>query len=136
MRHSTGWAISCHLVLAGVSWAQDPWAAPVAEASKTNPLESTPESVAKGRGLFVRYCAECHGTDGRSEGAAMPEGGNAVDMTQAAWQKGVSDGELFWKIANGRKAEDRTLMPAFAARLSENERWRLIHFLRSLDDKR
>jgi mono/diheme cytochrome c family protein len=39
----------------------------------------------------------------------------------------VTDGEIFYQISQGRKP-----MPAFKKRLSEEERWQLVLYVRSL----
>jgi len=38
----------------------------------------------------------------------------------------MTDGELFWKITAGRKP-----MPSFETKLSEDERWMLVDYIRT-----
>jgi len=38
-----------------------------------------------------------------------------------------SDGEFFWKITKGKKP-----MPSYEARLTPNDRWNVINYVRSL----
>ena len=100
---------------------RDPdWLAPVAEASKVNPLAHRTDVVAGGRKLFRQRCSTCHGEDG---------GGStkAPDLTQPDVQA-QTDGALFWKISGGNSYQG---MPAFSF-LPEPQRWQLVLHLRTL----
>lgn len=103
------------------------WLPPSREqAAQRNPLGDSAKVVAAGKALYARECASCHGAEGRGDG---PEA--ATLRTKLADLNGEavahrSDGTLQWRIASGRGE-----MPAFAARLTETERWQLVAFLRS-----
>jgi mono/diheme cytochrome c family protein len=49
------------------------------------------------------------------------------DLTDASHMNALGDGELFYKISEGHRP-----MPAFRKRLTEEQRWQLVLFLRSL----
>jgi mono/diheme cytochrome c family protein len=105
------------------SYQPDPdWRAPDGAASKPNPLATRPDAAAGGKKLFLRNCAECHGSDG--SGIVKKR---AADLRLPVVQD-QSDGALFWKITNGNT--DRG-MPAFS-KLPEMQRWQLVLFLRTL----
>jgi len=107
------------------AYQQDPqWIAPEAAGAKTNPLAGKLETAAGGRKLFLRNCAECHG----SNGAGM-EKKHSADLQLAMVQQ-QSDGSLFWKITNGNAPKG---MPSFS-RLPELQRWQLVLFLRTLKE--
>ena len=77
------------------SYQQDlQWIAPAAASAKPNPLANKPETAAGGRKLFLRNCAECHG----SNGAGM-EKKHSADLRLPLVQQ-QSDGTLFWKITS------------------------------------
>jgi mono/diheme cytochrome c family protein len=106
--------------------AQGEWKAPAAEKGKKNP-QSGPASVANGKKLAETNCASCHGAGGKGDGvaaAALPPP-KPANWTSAK-VKAETDGELFWKITNGRGA-----MPPWK-HLSEKDRWDLVSFVRSL----
>ncbi len=42
----------------------------------------------------------------------------------------MTDGELFWKISHGRRP-----MPGFQNKLTEQERWELVDYIRTLSQK-
>jgi mono/diheme cytochrome c family protein len=118
------------LVVGGAALAQGPWTAPAAEKAKKNPLPGGAKVLADAKKLAQINCVTCHGPDGKGTGPAAA----ALNPKPADWTskkvQDESDGELFWKISNGRGA-----MPAWKATLSENDRWTLVHYVRSLKGK-
>lgn len=102
-------------------------ASPVAERS---PIAADGNSVSRGRTLFSKHCAECHGAMGRGDGKA----GRDLDPTPSdltadeVCQK--TDGELFKKITRGRRP-----MPSYRRLLSEEDRWHVVNYVRSLENK-
>jgi mono/diheme cytochrome c family protein len=119
-------ALVAGLVLGGVAWAQAPWVAPEAEKAKKSPLPPSAKAVADGKKAAQVNCVSCHGASGKGDGAAAAAlNPKPADWTSARVQ-GETDGELFWKITNGRGA-----MPPWR-HLPENERWSLIQYIRSL----
>lgn len=100
-----------------------------AEAAKVaNPVPRTPESIASGRKTYARLCVRCHGPEGKGDGGGAGAGGQPADFTDAAWDFGSSDGEIFSVIRDGTSAD----MEAYGERLKEPEIWELVHFLKSL----
>jgi len=86
-------------------------------------------SVASGQTLYRAHCATCHGAGGRGDGpggAGLPK--PPADLTAAhAAQHTV--GDMFWWLTHGIPAAG---MPPFGAVLSEEDRWDLINFIRTL----
>lgn len=86
-------------------------------------------SVAKGAHLYEQHCALCHGTNGYGDGTAAPRlSKKPADLT-AKHTADHTAGDLFWWLTHGIKASP---MPGFGDRLSSEERWDLINFLRAL----
>ena len=110
------------LGLAGSAWAQGPWQAPAAEKGKKSPGGN----AAAGKKLAETNCVSCHGAGGKGDGpAAAALNPKPADWTSAKVQ-GESDGELFWKISNGRGP-----MPPWK-HLSDKDRWDLVAYVKSL----
>jgi mono/diheme cytochrome c family protein len=112
--------------IAGVS-AQNEWKAPPEAKNLKNPQPPTPTSIANGKKLAEANCVSCHGPKGKGDGpatAALPPP-KPADWT-APRVKTETDGELFWKISDGRGA-----MPPFK-HLPERDRWDLVNYIRSL----
>ena len=107
-----------------------PWIVPEAAKQVANPLKPSQVDLPVARKLYLDKCAECHGDTGKGDG---PQGRmydpQPKDLTDAAHMNAVSDGELFYKISEGHRP-----MPAFRKRLTEEQRWQLVLFLRSLSN--
>ena len=123
--------IGCFFFLPGITVAQEhpsePHRHPEAQAIE-NPLESTADSRRIGRQRYVFMCRECHGNSGRGDGDMSHAGGVPSDFTDDVWQHGESDGELFAVIKDGVTAD----MQSYANRLSDDDIWHVINYLRSL----
>lgn len=118
--------LTAALLLSGAALAQGPWVAPEVEKAKKSPLPASAKAVADGKKSAQVNCVTCHGANGKGDGAAAAAlNPKPADWTSARVQS-ESDGELFWKISNGRGA-----MPPWK-HLPETERWSLIQFVRSL----
>lgn len=96
-----------------------------------------PANLKAGQQLYQRHCAACHGETGRGDGLA----GHTLALKPAnlADPRGVSQQPLiywFWRVSEGGTAEpfhsQGSIMPAWKYHLSEQERWRVIVFARSL----
>lgn len=95
-----------------------------------SPSGFTASAIAHGADLFKANCVSCHGDQGRGDGPkakslAVPP----ADLTaEHLWEH--ADGELFWWLSHGMEGPDGELvMPGFAAKLSEGDRWDLIDFI-------
>jgi len=107
--------------------AQSGWTAPPEADRLVNPLKNDPQAVEKGREIYMRLCASCHGKTGKGDVPAMQSlNPKPSDLTSDAVQR-QSDGALFWKISEGRG-----LMAAYKNMLSEEERWALVTYIRTL----
>jgi len=106
--------------------AQGPWVAPPEAKSLKNPVKG----VGDAKKLVETNCVTCHGASGHGDGpaaAALPPP-KPANWTSDAVQK-QSDGEIFWKITNGRGA-----MPPWK-HLPEKERWEIVNYIRTLKGK-
>lgn len=112
---------------AGENVADSGWKAPESAKGVTNPLKGDQKTLEAGAKIFAQQCATCHGKGGKGDGPASQYLGKELpDFTSAKFQS-QTDGELFWKISHGNAP-----MPTFEKILTEEERWEVINFLRSL----
>ena len=109
------------------AWAHG-WKAPTEAAKVVNPVKSDDASIQMGRSVFQQFCANCHGPTGHGDGPqAASLDPKPADLIIRA--KHHSDGDFFWKIANGKGP-----MPGFNKQLSDRLIWHTINFIRSLSD--
>jgi len=101
-------------------------------ATLKNPIASSPESIAAGKQVYTRTCAPCHGTSGEG-GPGNDLIPAAPDLTDAAWDHGSTDGEIFTSIKNGIAPEFN--MTPFKDRLKDDEIWNVVNYLRSIAKK-
>lgn len=79
-------------------------------------------------GEIQARCAGCHGPKGEGDGPGLAyfKLSKPADWSSPQVQQ-QTDGELFWKISNGRLGA----MPSNQG-LSEVERWQMVNFIRML----
>ena len=114
-------------------FSKNTWELPE-DADKTrNPTTATPESVERGKALYLDKekgnCIFCHGETGAGNEANLPRlRRKPADLSNKEHMAEATDGELFWKISKGI----RGIMPAGEKKLSETERWDVVNYVRTL----
>jgi mono/diheme cytochrome c family protein len=115
---------------AGLALAQG-WEVPEAEKAKKNPIEATPAAIEEGKVLFQKQCLMCHGKELKGDGPAVAMFQvKPPDLSTAEARARLTDGEIFYKMSEGKSP-----MPAMKAKLSEEERWKVVLYVRSLQAK-
>ena len=85
-----------------------------------------------GKGLYMQNCAGCHGLRGTGNGSASTQMVvKPSNFTQAKYNK-FSDLYWFYKITEGVPGSG---MPHWGDSLTEDQRWDLVAFLKTLPDK-
>ncbi len=124
-----GWLIA--VVLVATLFAEEPpWVAPTRAAARKNPIAANETSLALGRRIFERQCLLCHGATGKGDGRAaakLPKRPGDLSNPKL-WEQ--SDGALLWKLTEGHKP-----MPKFENLMSDEERWPVIIYIRTLAPK-
>lgn len=103
-----------------------------------NPFPITAEGLAKGKELYNIYCGICHGEKGDGQGYLVREGDPARGITPGVYPAApisflldtfvmTSPGRLYHGIMYGKN-----VMGSYADKLSYQERWEVIHYIRSL----
>jgi len=105
----------------------DEWLAPARAAKKKNPIAADAASLEKGKAVYVKECASCHGDTGKGDGSAVKDLEKKPNDLTLAKTLDQSDGALFWKITEGNKP-----MASYEKTLSEEDRWNVINYLRTL----
>jgi len=106
-----------------------------------NPVPSSPKSIAAGKQAYDANCAACHGNVAQGAvkaGIALSiieeQGGKqAPDLTDAQWDHGSSDGDIFRVVKRGLPP---TMMAGFDGRISDVDIWSIVNYLRTLPPKK
>lgn len=122
------------LVIAGAVgfsiWQNRPWTVPEAARQMKNPIAPSAADIDAIRPLYRDKCATCHGLTGRGDGHdASLYDPKPTDFSDAHRLGAITDGELFYKLTEGRKP-----MPSFKKRLTDEQRWRMILLIRTFSD--
>lgn len=105
-----------------------PWIIPAVEKARKNPLMPTEANLAAAKQIYSNNCVDCHGEKGKGDGSdAMMYDPAPSDLTDVSKMSKLTDGEIYYQITEGRKP-----MPSFKKKLTEEQRWQLVLFVRSL----
>ncbi len=103
-------------------------------------LLNSPDAIDAGRVLFLANCAVCHGARGDGQGQTNPAFGtkpaNLTDRAPPYGVQALSPQYLFWRVSEGGRVEpfrsQGSIMPAWKYQLSDEQRWQVIAFIRTL----
>lgn len=93
-----------------------------------NPFPPSADVLQRGRYVYETFCGVCHGPSGRGDGSIIPAFPNPPDFTTKQSRE-LTDGEMFHIITLGRKK-----MPGYASQVPWDDRWRVIVYVRSLQE--
>jgi len=103
------------------------WPVPIDYKNLKNPLQPSASNLAAAKLLFRDKCSDCHGDTGKGDGPQATMHDTApTDLTDAPHMNRLTDGDLFYQITEGRDP-----MPKFKTRLTPEQRWQLVLFVRS-----
>ncbi|HKZ69694.1 MAG TPA: cytochrome c, partial [Anaerolineales bacterium] len=132
-RQLIGFGIVPALALAIVSVAVFYRSPSTEQAGLVNPIPPNEMSIAQGRILFETNCAPCHGETGLGDGpVGITLNPRPADLTQHAIPGVHPDGQLYLWISDGFPG---SVMPKFRTALSDDERWHLVNYMRTLAPK-
>lgn len=100
-------------------------------AITANPYPITNSGLVRGKDLYVTFCAICHGDKGDGNGYLVREDGGVYPAQPAILISdefiSASEGRFYHSIMYGKN-----VMGAYKDKLSYEERWQVIHYIRSL----
>ena len=94
----------------------------------TNPWVETEDMVIHGQKVYQQVCALCHGKTGKGDGLAgrslpvLPR-----DFVKGKWKTSGSSKDLYEIVTKGQGS----YMASFA-HLPKNDRWAVVHYIRSI----
>jgi mono/diheme cytochrome c family protein len=120
-------AVICIAIVIGL-YENRPWSIPQEAKLLKNPIQPSPEVLAAARSIYLDKCANCHGKTGKGDGPdAASYYPSPASLADSHRMNARTDGEIFYQISKGRKP-----MPSFQKRLTEEQRWQLVLYIRSL----
>jgi mono/diheme cytochrome c family protein len=100
---------------------------PAGAAALTNPETPTAESRSHAKMMYGMDCAICHGANGNGKGELVADMQLKLkDFTDPESLKGMTDGELFYIIKNGRGK-----MGPEGPRAKDDAIWNMVILIRS-----
>jgi mono/diheme cytochrome c family protein len=125
------WVLFALSGLAAAGWAaahaKSDWQAPPEAKNMKNPVPSNEATLAAGKVLYTDKCASCHGDTGDGKGPeAEMYAVSPADFRDFNLMSEMTDGELFWKITEGRRP-----MPSFKKQFADEQRWQLVNYIRT-----
>lgn len=114
-------------------FANTPEAYEAAGAQLKNPIVCSPEALAQGQILYQNFCTHCHGDAGKGDGAITksskwPGPPPAFDGPQLV---NLPEGKIFHSITYGKGN-----MGSHASQLTQQDRWKLVHYVQKLQGKK
>lgn len=99
-----------------------------------NPLPITEAGLAEGKELYNIFCSTCHGEKGDGNGYLVRDDGGVYPVQPANFlleeHVNASNGRFYHSIMHGKN-----LMGSYKDKISYEERWNVIHYIRSLQAK-
>lgn len=90
-------------------------------------IEVNRELIERGQGRYQIYCAPCHGALGDGNGITRSYGMLTTPTYHDDRLRGMAEGEIYNTIAHGKNT-----MLAYADKLSPDDRWAVVAYVRAL----
>lgn len=104
--------------------------APPEQVGLVNSIPPNADSVAEGKQYYTTLCVPCHGETGKGDGpVGLTLNPRPADLSLHAVPGVHTDGKLFEWISDGYPG---SVMPAFGQALTEEQRWHIVNYLRTL----
>ncbi len=102
-----------------------------------NPVEPTAKSMASGKIVYDKYCAECHGVAGNGvsdKAKTLVQAGEAKpsDLTDNKWDHGSTDGEIFVNIRDGVGVKGAMKGLNGKPGISDTDMWNVVNYIHTL----
>ena len=96
-------------------------------AELMSPLMTTKAHIEKGMEIYTQMCSQCHGEEGKGDGALSRNGHIAGIPSYADKLKDLPVGKMYHTLTYGKG-----LMGSHASQLSQKDRWLVIEYIKVL----
>ena len=93
----------------------------------TSPLSTTKAHIEAGMEIYVQMCTQCHGEEGKGDGALSRNGHIAGIPSYSDKLKDLPMGKMYHTLTYGKG-----LMGSHASQLSQKDRWLVIEYIKVL----
>ena len=112
--------------------AQKNWAVPEYTKGLKNPFAGNSVATDRGKEIYEQMCVLCHGAAGKGNGeAALSLEKKPANFLALKDIQNETDGEIFWKITVGKPP-----MSSYDELLTEDQRWKLVNYIRVLTNNK
>lgn len=101
-----------------------------ADSLYKNTLVKNEFVLARGKNRFNTFCLPCHGADGKGQGKVVQKGFAPPPSLVVQKASDYTDSRMFHIISAGQG-----VMPKYADKLSEVDRWAVVHYIRLIQEK-
>jgi len=98
-----------------------------AGAGLVSPLTTTKAHIEAGMEIYEKMCSQCHGAEGKGDGALSKNGHIAGIPSYADKLKDLPVGKMYHTLTYGKG-----LMASHASQLSQKDRWLVIEYIKVL----
>lgn len=112
------------LILCGLQSYAQTWDVPADKKAKNSYVKFEKSTSKEGEVIYTKNCLSCHGNLGKNNNLKTLK--PIPPDLSSSHSEALTDGELFYIITIGRM-----IMPSFKSVISEDERWKIISFIRS-----
>jgi mono/diheme cytochrome c family protein len=97
-----------------------------------NPIPFSEDILAEGKAIYTKMCIQCHGKAGKGDGtvASNPRWPGPPPAYDSPALKDLPEGKIFHSIHFGKG-----LMGAHNSLITQEDRWKLVHYVQYLQDK-
>lgn len=115
------------MAVGGLAHGPNAWPIPEPAKKVPNPVKASPAVLATAKKIYAEMCVQCHGEKGKGDGSeAMMYSVKPANFSDKHMMDEMTDGEIFYKMTEGRRP-----MPTFKNTLTEEQRWQMVHFVRT-----
>jgi len=114
----------------GVDYAGKRQDAEKAGEELTNPIPLNEKTLARGKVIFERICAVCHGYKGKGDGPISTKFGTQNLTTEPFIT--YPAGRIFFVVTRGGPS----IMPSYATQIAVDDRWKVIHYVQKVIQNR
>lgn len=94
-----------------------------------SPYPQSEKIIAEGTEVYSNFCVQCHGAKGKGDGAVVAKGGHPAPPAYDGTLKNLPEGKMFHSITYGKG-----LMGSHASQISKSDRWKVIAFVKTLQN--